>query len=81
MEIQQLENIIVTHIQQGNGFTKEMRTILLDYKNTGGTQDKVVALLNKLKTENPDNQIIQDGADDILDIATGYCGPSMRVWE
>lgn len=81
MDIEELEKILLEHIKQGNCFTKEVRDILMNYKDNGGTQNKVVALLNQIKTENPDDLSIQDGADDVLDIATGYCGSSMRVWE
>jgi len=81
MNTEQLKKILLEHIKQGNAFTQEVRDILRNYKNNGGTQNKVVALLNQIKTENPDNLSIQDGADDVLDIATGYCGLSMRVWD
>ncbi|MEW7280357.1 hypothetical protein ABW636_17335 [Aquimarina sp. 2201CG1-2-11] len=81
MTKQQLYKTLLEFSKQGNCFTQEVRTILLHYKNSGGTQDTVVSILKSIKKENLNNQTIQDGADDILDIATGYCGLDMLVWK
>ena len=81
MTKQQLYKTLLGYCTQGNCFTQEVRTILLHYKNSGGNQDTVVSILNNIKKENPNHQTIQDGADDILDIATGYCGLDMLVWK
>lgn len=46
----------------------------------GEHQNDVVKVLYKMKEENITNQTVQHAVDDILDIATGYCGIEMRVW-
>ena len=81
MTEQRLQSTLLKFAKQGNCFTQEVRTILLNYKNSGGTRKTVISILNTIKNENSNNQTIQDGADDILDIATGYCNAAMRVWE
>lgn len=81
MTNEQLEEILLKYAKQGNCFTQEVRSVLFNYKELGGEQVEVVAILNSIKDENLNNLKIQHGADDILDIATGYCGLKMRVWE
>jgi len=81
MTNEQLEEILLKYAKQGNCFTQEVRSVLLNYKELGGEQVEVVAILNSIKEDYPNNLILQEGVDDILDIATGYCGRGMLVWE
>ena len=76
-----LYKTLLNYAKQGNCFTQEVGHVLLDYKNSGGTQQKVVEFLNIMKQENSNNIVLLNGADDILDIVTGYCSKAMRVWE
>ena len=81
MTNQQLHKVLLGYAKECNCFTQEVRNLLLDYKKQGIQQDTIIQLLNTIKNEHPTNQTLQDGADDILDIVTGYCSAEMRVWE
>ncbi|WGH75178.1 hypothetical protein P8625_14045 [Tenacibaculum tangerinum] len=54
---------------------------MFTFKNSEGTQNIAIEILKTIKIEHPANQTLQDGADDILDMVTGYCNATMRVWE
>ncbi|CAM1357590.1 MULTISPECIES: hypothetical protein [Tenacibaculum] len=77
---EELQLVLLEFVKRGNCFTQKTREVLLEYKKLGGTQNDVVKVLYKMKEENITNQTIQHAVDDILDIATGYCGIEMRVW-
>ena len=80
MTDKELRDILFELVKKGNCFTKEIRDLLIKYKNFGGQRDTAKQMLLKMKTENTSNETIQDGVDDILDIVTGYCVADMRVW-
>lgn len=80
MTIIELKELLFQYASQGNWVFKEIQEVLLKYKEAGGKQDKAVQILNDIKNNNPNNQTIQDGIDDMLDIATGWCAPDLRVW-
>ncbi|WP_218620359.1 hypothetical protein [Flavobacterium sp. I3-2] len=82
MTNEELKITLEKFIRQSNGncFKTEIRNILLIFKNTGGKQEIAKQILEQLKRDNQNNNIIQDGADDILDIVTGWCNSKMRVW-
>ena len=80
MTTNELKELLFQHASKGKCFNKEVRDILFTYKKAGGKQDTLVQLLYAIKNNNPNNWIIQQGADDILDMATGYCGLDMKVW-
>lgn len=76
----QLYNTLLKIAKQGNCFNQDTRKILLRFKNSGGSQEEAISVLHTIKNTEINNHILQDGADDILDIATGYCNLEMRVW-
>ena len=77
----ELQKILLEYANTANCFTKEVRDILIDYKRLGGQRDTVKKVLEEIKTRFPENECIQAGADDMLDMVTGYCSTEMRVWE
>lgn len=69
-------------MERGNCFNYETRDLLIEYKNTGGTQEQAEIYVTSLKeTIFANNEVLQDHADDALDIITGFCTPDFRVWE
>lgn len=80
MTVEKLLEALKPYITQGNCFTTAVRDILIHYKNAGGQKEMAQQILMQLKQDNPENAIIQDGVDDILDMVTGWCGPDRRVW-
>jgi len=57
------------------------RAILLDFKNSGGTQAIAKKLVEELALEVSDNEVLQDRVYDILDIITGWCSSEIKVWD
>lgn len=57
------------------------RAILLDFKNSGGTQVIAKKLVEELALEVSDNEVLQDRVYDILDIITGWCSSEIKVWD
>lgn len=68
------------YAQTGNCFTRQTSDLLRKFKNNGGTKDAVKAYLDILSSKNKDNQQLQAGIEDILDILSNWCVPEMRVW-
>lgn len=81
MTNKQLYKTLLELAKQGNCFNEEVRKVLFTFKNSGRTQNIAIEILKKIKIEPPANQTLQNEADDILDMVTGYCNATMRVWE
>lgn len=77
----ELQTALLEYVKKGNCFTTEVQKTLIKYRKSGGQQDTAKQILEDIKNTNPNNETIQDGVDDILDIVTGYCSVDMRVWK
>lgn len=81
MTDKELQEILIEKIEQGDCFNIQIRTILLDFKNSGGEQETAKKLLEQLAIDFSNDETLRDSAYDILDIVTGWCGPDMSVWD
>ncbi|RFP65016.1 hypothetical protein D0N36_10955 [Hymenobacter lapidiphilus] len=61
-----------------NSFEKLMQ-MLWQYKASGGGQEDAVHVLEELRVEMPDEEL-EDTVLDLMDFATGFCSPHMRIW-
>ena len=76
----QLINILYKQIEQGDCFTKEIQSILVEYRDSGGKQKVAQKLVERIAFDYSGNETFQDRAYDILDIITGWCNSEMTVW-
>jgi hypothetical protein len=58
---------------------EEVVTILSNFKNSGGAQAEALDILEQLRAESPD-EATEDYILEMMDIATGFCAPRLRVW-
>lgn len=68
-------------MENDSGFSKEIQSILITFKNTGGQQETAKRLVEELVTELSESENSQDKAYDILDIVTNWCSCEMKVWD
>ena len=68
------------YIETGDCFTKEVQSVLIEYRNLGGKQEVAQKLVEQIAIGYSDNEVFQDRAYDILDIVTGWCNSEMKVW-
>ncbi len=52
--------------------------MLIEFRNLGGHQADAEEIVKEIKQESVEE--LQDHADDVLDIITGWCASEMRVW-
>jgi hypothetical protein len=66
---------------QNNSFDLiEIKTVLLDYKNTGGEQAKAQKIVEDIRKSFENNEMFKNRTLEVLDLITGWCNPKFRVW-
>ena len=55
-----------------------MRNILVKYRDRGFGQKSVYELLNSMRKDADED--LEDRILELMDIASGFCSPHMRVW-
>lgn len=78
MDREILKEKLLFYIAQGNGLSSEVRDLLIEFRNLGGHQADAEEIVKEIKQESVEE--LQDHADDVLDIITGWCDSEMRVW-
>ena len=72
--------ILKKMIEKGNYFFFEGRSILLTYKNDGGSKANALKILNRLRETYKENEIFEDRVLELMDITEGFCILSNRIW-
>ena len=72
--------ILKKMIEKGNYFFFEGRSILLTYKNDGGSKANALKILNRLREIYKENEIFEDRVLELMDITEGFCILSNRIW-
>ena len=67
-------------IEKENYFFFEGWSILLTYKNDGGSKANALKILNRLRETYKENEIFEDRVLELLDITEGFCILSNRIW-
>ena len=78
MDREILKEKLLFYIAQGNGLSSEVRDLLIEFRSLGGQQADAAEMGKERKQESVEE--LQDHADDVLDIITGWCASEMRVW-
>ena len=72
--------ILKKMIEKENYFFFEGWSILLTYKNDGGSKANALKILNRLRETYKENEIFEDRVLELLDITEGFCILSNRIW-
>ncbi|AQX06779.1 hypothetical protein BAX97_04100 [Elizabethkingia meningoseptica] len=78
MDREILKEKLLFYIAQGNGLSGEVRDLLMEFRDLGGHQADAEAIVKEIKQESAEE--LQQHADDVLDIISGWCTSEMRVW-
>ena len=72
--------ILKKMIEKENYFFFEGWSILLTYKNDGGSKANALKILNRLRETYKENEIFEDRVLELMDITEGFCILSNRIW-
>jgi hypothetical protein len=74
----QLYETLFSRIEKRNCFTREVRDILVEYRNAGGKQKLAREIVEGIKKTKPN---FEDAADDVLDLITGFSKIDFYIWD
>lgn len=57
----------------------ELHQLLEEFRDQGGSSEDALAVLKRLRAEANDERI-EDRILELMDVATGYCPPHLRIW-
>lgn len=57
-----------------------LRALLVSYRDAGGSQSELIARLERMRAAVAHEPLREDRVLDLLDFATGFCGPHLRLW-
>jgi len=58
---------------------REIQEALVEFKESGGTQEQAIAILERARGEVGEAQ--EDLLLEALDLVSGFCAPDWRIWQ
>jgi hypothetical protein len=75
-----LKDKIQYHIESGSQIV-EFHNLLSEFRNSGGLREDAYNTLKDLRLNYSGDEAIDDKILEVMDIVSGFCSPSLKVWE